>query len=209
MVSRIKKRGYEAITTQEVAREIMGANFFGIEEAVKYLGVNLSKKETTALIEIPFTEEVLESCKDTHVLAAVFLMSILDIRKVDSSLFDRSTGGWYNSEEFAQNKGMASWQLILKNPVPDSTSKKLTEQQDLLGKDDETLSTQPLIYMMIGHYRNTGERLFENVYVRTSCALLDGRHVGVGYFDSGGLLIYGFWDNTPYANLGLSSAWKF
>jgi len=64
--------GYEPSTSQKLAREIMGTNFFGIEEAIKHFGVNPSKQQLAALAEVPFSEEVLRSAKDTHVLVAVF-----------------------------------------------------------------------------------------------------------------------------------------
>ncbi|MFH1859058.1 MAG: hypothetical protein ABIJ80_02230 [Patescibacteria group bacterium] len=208
VVRLIENGGYEATTSQKRAREIMGKNFFGIEEAIKHFGVNPSKKETATLAEVPFTEGVLESHKDTHILVAVFPMSILDVRKMDNSLFYSSSGGWYESEKFAKNKGAVSWQLVRKIPAEDSTSKNWDEQQALLSKDDETPSVQIMAYTIIGHYK-TGERLFENVYVRTSCVASDGDRVSVGSFDSGGLRVDDWWDDDRNSSLGLSSARKF
>ena len=63
-----------------------------------------------------------------------------------------------------------------------------------------------MAYTIIGHYKNTGERLFENIYVRTSCVLLDDFHVNVGYSDSYGLRVCYWWVDGRYSNLGLSSA---
>jgi hypothetical protein len=175
------------MTSQQRAREIKGQNFFGTEGAIKHFGVNPSKAETAALAEVLFTEETLESCKDTHVLVAVFPMSILDIRgKVERKLFyDHS---WYNKESFAKDKGEIGWRLVRKTPVPDSTSKTLDEQQVLLDQNEETPSARVMVYMIIGHYLATGERLFEELpMVRTSSlASVGGKRpkcVGVGNFD--------------------------
>ncbi len=209
VVRLIENGGYEATTSQKQAREIMGKNFFGIEEAIRHFGVNPSKQQTAALAEVPFTEGVLESHKDTHILVAVFPISVLDVRKVDNGLFYSSSGGWYESEKFAKNKGTVSWQLVRKTPVPDSTSKNWDEQQVLLGKDDEIPSAQVMVYTIIGHYKSTGERLFENVYVRTSCVDSDGLRVGVGSFGSAGLFVYYYWVNDRHSFLGVSSARKF
>jgi hypothetical protein len=209
VVRLIENGGYEATTSQKRAREIMGRNFFGIEEAIRHFGVNPTKQQTAALAEVPFTEGVLESVKDTHILVAVFPLSILDVRKTDNSLFYSSTGGWYKSEKFAKNKGKVSWQLVRKTPVEDSTSKNWEEQQALLGKDEETPSAQVMVYTIIGHYKATGERLFENIYVRCSCVDSNGNRVNVGCFGSDGLLVDRYWGGDRLSYLGLSSARKF
>ena len=209
MVRLIENGGYEATTIQNQVREIMGKNFFGIEEAIRHFGVNPSKRQTAALAEVPFTEGVLESHKDTHILVAVFPLSVLDVRKVDNGPFYLSSGGWYESEKFAKSKGKVGWQLVRKTPVEDSTSKNWDEQQALLGKDDETPTSQVMVYTIIGHYKATGERLFENVYVRTFCVGLGGLRGGVGVFDSDGLFVNSFWDDGRDSNLGVSAARKF
>ncbi|OGZ20684.1 MAG: hypothetical protein A2654_00105 [Candidatus Nealsonbacteria bacterium RIFCSPHIGHO2_01_FULL_43_31] len=200
--------GFEPTTNQKRAREIMGRNFFGVEEAIKHFGVNPTRQQLAALSEIPFSEAVLEQSKDTHVLVAVFPLSILEIRgKVDSKLFyDQS---WYNKESFAKERGEVNWQLVRKTPVDNSTSKNWLEQQVMLGKDDEVPTAQVMIYTIIGHYIATGERLFENTYVRTSSVDSGGRRVGVGVFGSEGLGVDSWWDGYRVGDIGVSSARKF
>lgn len=190
------------------AREIMGRNFFGVEEAVKHFGVNPSRQQLVSLSEIPFSEAVLEESKDTHVLVAVFPLSILEIRgKVDSKLFyDQS---WYNKEPFAKDRGEVTWQLVRKTPVDDSTSKNWQEQQALIGKDDEVPTAQVMVYAIIGHHLATGERLFEKFYVRTSSVYSDGNRVDVGYFGAEGLDVDDLWGDRRGGYLGVSSARKF
>lgn len=209
VVKLIKNHGYEATTSQKQAQEIMGMNFFGIEEAIKHFGVNPSKQQIAALAEVPFTEGVLSSYKDTHILVAVFPMSILDVRKVFRASI---TGQWYESKKFAKIKSAVSWQLVRKTPVEESMSKSWSKQQELLSKDDEIPSSHVMVYMIIGYYKNTGERLFEYVYVRTSCVSSGDIHlqvqVQVGYFGSGGLDINGYWNHSCYSTLGLCSARK-
>ena len=136
-------------------------------------------------------------------------MSILDIRKVDNKLFYSSTGGWYANEKFAKDKGETGWHLVRKTIVPNSISNNWNEQQVLLAENEETPSAQIMIYTIIGHFLTTGERLFENIYVRTSCVRSDGNRVVVGYFDSVGLFVNGWWDDEHFSLLGLSSARKY
>ena len=188
--SSVARDGYEATTSQKLAREIMGANFFGVEEAVKHFGVKPTKQQLAKLAEIPFTADVLRECKDTHVLVAVFPLSVLDMVKMDSSLFSLLTHRWCGREEFAKEKGALGWQLVRKTHVRDSTWKGWEEQQALLGKDEEVPSAQVMVFTIIGHYKNTGERLFENVYVRCSCVDSGGYRVYVGDFDSDGLNVF-------------------
>ena len=205
-----KNGGFEPSTSQRQAREIMGTNMFGIEDAIKHFGVNPSKAQLAALSEVPFSEEVLTSCKDTHVLVAVFPLSILDIRtqvkgEPTRLFYDQS---WYNKEAFAKDRGEIGWHLIKKTPVENSTSKSWDEQQALLGKHDETPKAQVMVYAIIGHFRSTGERLFEKVWVRCSDLGSDGGRVDVGIFGADGLRVSDDWDDGRDSHLGLSVSRK-
>lgn len=202
----IRRDGYEATMSQKLAREIMGRNFFGVAEAVEHFGVQPNDKQLAALAEIPFTEKTLRDCKDTHVLAAVFPLSVLDVRKVDSGLFYSPTSGYYESEKFAKKKGVARWYLVQKTPVENSTSKNWDEQQALLSKNDETPTSQVMIYTIIGHYKATGERLFKNIYVRCSCVDSDGGRVFVGNFNSDGLRSNSYSNGNRSSYLGASAS---
>ena len=200
---------FEPSTSQKKAREIMGTNMFGIEDAIKHFGVNPSKAQLAALGEVPFSEETLEACKATHVLVAVFPMSILDVRaKVKSELWQAFYNqDWYNKEAFAKEKGEIGWQLVRKTPVENSTSKNWSDQQALLSKDDETPKAQVVVYTIIGHFLATGESLFEKVWVNCSDLDSDGYRVIVGHFDAKGLHVYN-WGDDRHEQLGLASARK-
>ena len=208
VVRLISNGGFEPSTSQKRAREIMGKNFFGVEEAIAHFGVNPSKQQSAYLAEIPFAESVLEACKNTHVLVAVFPLSLLDMRGIckDQGLFYNQD--WYNKQGFAKEKGEVGWQLIRKTPVDDSTSKTWDEQNKLLSKDEEVPSVRAVVYTMVGHYKATDERLFEKVWVRCSDLDSDGYRVLVGSFDARGLDVSISWDGHRDDNLGLASARK-
>ena len=209
VVRLIQNAGFEPTTSQKRSREIMGRNFFGVEEATKCFGVNPTRQQLVALSEIPFSEAVLEQSKDTHVLVAVFPLSILEIRgKVEYQLFYSHEDAWYNKQSFAKERGEASWQLVCKTSVINSTSKNWQEQQALLGDDDEVPSARVMVYTIIGLYMATGERLFESVYVRTSSVYSDGSHVRTGDFDSEGLDVDYGWDGFGDGYIGLASSRK-
>lgn len=210
VVRLIRNGGFEPTTSQKRAHEIMGKNVFGVEEVIEHFGVNPTPAQLKALSEIPFSEAVLEECKNTHVLVAVFPLSILEIRgKVENKLFYRPEDAWYNKQAFAKDKGEVRWQLVRKTPVANSTSKSWNEQQDLLAKNEEAPTAQVMVYTIIGHFLATGERLFENIYVRCSDVDSSGSRVDVGIFYADGLHVYSNSGGLRYDDVGLSPARKF
>lgn len=209
VVRLIENGGFEPSTSQMRAREIMGRNFFGVEEAIKHFGVNPSRQQLALLAEVPYSEEALAASKDTHVLVAVFPMSILDIRgKVERKLFYSHDDAWYNKQAFAKDRGEVGWQLVRKVPIADSTNKTWNEQQALLSEDEETPKAQVMVYTIIGHFLVTGERLFENIYVRCSDLVSDGDRVHVGLFGAEGLFVSHYWGGIRRGSLGVSAARK-
>ena len=200
---------YEQTISQKLTREIMGRNFFGIREAVRHFGINPLHQQLTDLSEVPFSENVLQACKDTHILVAVFPLSILDIRKkVERNLFYSHDDAWYNNQAFAKEKGETSWHLIRKDIVSESTSKTWQEQQALLAEKEGVPSAQVMIYTIIGHYKSSGERLFEKVYARCQCFSSDGYRVSVGRFGSAGLCVVNCWGVSRRDSFGLASSLK-
>lgn len=204
-----KSGGFQASTDQKRAREIMGRNMFGVEEAITHFSVTPSRAQFAALAEVPFSDEVLMSVKDTHILVALFPLSICDIRakcSTDRSFFNEAL---YTREAFVHNSGEIGWHLICKMPLEKFTSQTWDVQQSLLAENEETPSTQVMVYTMIGYLRATGERLFENFYVRCSDLCSDGTRVLVSNFpDAGGLDIYDFWGNARFSYIGLAVARK-
>lgn len=206
----IQNGGFKLTTSQKRARKIMGKNMFRIEEAIQHFAVNPTRQQILALSEIPFSGEVLQKVKDTHVLMAVFPLSILEIRsKVERKLFYGHEDAWYNKQAFAKECGETSWQLVRKTTVDNSTSKNWEEQQALIPKEDEVPTAQVMVYTIIGHYLDTGEHLFERIYVRTSSVDSDGSRVLVGLFDSFGLSVDLYWGDGRDDCLAVSSARKF
>lgn len=215
VVRLIENGGFELSTSQKRAREIMGRNFFGIEEAIKHFGVNPSRQQLAYLAEIPFSEPVLKACQKTHILVAVFSLSILDVRGKAAASVKLPDGqrmfydqDWYNKQAFAKERGEIGWHLVRKTPVANSTSKNWQDQQALLDKTEETPRARVMVYTIIGHFLAIGERLFEKVYVRCMDVGSDGDRVYVGIFDAGGLIVNNYWDEGPDDRIGLASARK-
>ncbi len=199
------------------AREIMGKNFFAVEEAIRHFGVKPSKQQLDTLAEIRtpkgrlISEGEMYECKDTHVLVAVFPLSILEIRGIAKKQSDRTlfySQDWYDKQAFAKDKGEVGWVLVRKEPIVNSTSKTWNEQQALLDTNEETPKAQVVVYTMVGHFLNTGERLFEKIYVRCVDLDSDCRRVCVGDFDAMGLYVGRWSGGVCDGFFGLSAARK-
>lgn len=200
LVALVRGRGFNSMTSQKRAREIMGINYFGIEESVRIFGVNPLMKQEFAVSDVPFSEATLEECKNTHILIAVFPFSILNIRNNNQKLFYQQD--WYGEEDFARYCGGAGWFLIGKSSLTGSGDKSWREQQFLLGKNERIPTARLLVYTIIGHYMATGERLFENEYARCSNHSTLGLRISIGFFGSDdGLHIGIFWDSDHRDNL--------
>jgi hypothetical protein len=201
---------------EDRAHEIMGKNFFGVYDAVKHLlSVVPTEEQCEFLDKVPFSEETLQECKDTHILVAVFPLSILDIKAMPLDIrMDTECNTMfrpqdcYHNEAFAKDKGGVGWQLVGKIPVVGSLSKTWNDQQAILSKDDETPTARIVVYTIVGHFLVSGERLFENVYVR--CVDLDsnGHRVSVGDFDSKGLYVSRWFVDGCSDDIGVSVAKK-
>lgn len=200
---------FELSPSQKRAQEIMGSNFFGVAEAIKHFGINPTQDHVATLAEVPFTKEVLMSCKNTHILVAVLPLSILDIKgiveKNAKTLFRKQA--WYENEIFA-NASEISWQLVRKNSIFNSTSKTWQDQCLLLSQDEKVPTAQVLVYTVIGHFLDKGECLFEDVYAHTSTTDSRFFRVSVGHFNAEGLLIHYSSYNDLNKYLALASARK-
>lgn len=133
-------------------------------------------------------------------------LSLNEVCKQNPELFYNQS--WYTEEAFANEKIPAGEWTVSLEAVPDSLSKTWEEQQKLL---DEELTVPPiavLVYAMVEHFKDTGNRAFGDVYVRTSSLDSDGDRVRVGDFDAGGLVVDYDWDGRRGSSLGLASAWK-
>jgi len=194
-------------SSQRAVRKIMGKNFLGIPEVVEHFGA-ISPADLLALQQIPFDEETLKACADTHILVADVGLSLLDVRqKARKGLF--YSQDWFDNEEFAKRTETARWRLIRKNPVDGSFSKNWSEQQALIDDSiSEVPSARQLVYTMILHFLSTGERLFEKVYVRTCDVGSDGNRVHVGLFDGFGLDVHRWDDGVRDSSVGVASSRK-
>lgn len=197
------------------ASKIMGRNFFGVKENINYFNVLPSEQDIDTLSKIRtpkgrlISEKELIECRDTHILVAMFQLSILNIRyKIAPDLFSISQE-WYKDQSFAKECGAVGWQLVRKTPVDGSLLECWNEQQRLINENEEIPSAQVVTYTTIGHFKVTGDRLFERTCIRCPDLSSKDRHVFVGHFDIGGLEFDDDWNDTfRRYDLGIASSLK-
>ena len=141
-------------TSIEEAKEIMGKNFLGPEEAKSALGIEFKGE----IPQIEFPREILEKLKDTHRLIFYFdtfsfgqedgiamtgkklfemLYEILKGKKKDGAkIIDRDIDGpWFNDEKFfTEETPKVGWKLVSKDIIPKSTDKNYLEQIDCVAE---------------------------------------------------------------------------
>jgi len=201
------------LVKMEHALEIMGKNTLSIADAVKAFRISLSQPQLTALSHVPYSEKTLTECKDTHILFAVFPLSINNIREMVireevGQIF--SPKFWYKHEPFALNFGETVWQLIRKTPVPNTFLKTLEEHQSIfLSQDEEIPKARKMVYAIVGWYIAKEERLFENVHVRCSDKDAFGVRLSVSGLGPRGLDITNEYGNRRNKNLCLVPIRKF
>lgn len=203
-----RNNGFEASASQQRAREIMGKNMFGIEEAMKHFDIAPTKRQLAYMAEVPYSEATLTACKDTHILVAVFPLAIVEIREKVAKKKPFYKQDWYDDQDFANDKGTMEWHLIRKTPIDDSTSKKWSEQLALLSKEEYAPKAQVMVYAIIGHFLATGERLFEKIYVRCVDLGSDGYRVLLGRFNAVGLYLDSYSDDNRYGHLAVAPSRK-
>lgn len=205
--------GFEILPTTEQrrARKIMGKNFFGIEDAVKHFGVKPTGCQLEILAKIPFDEKTLENCRDTHILVAVFPLSIIDIRSIVNNFSQGTllyTQDWYSDHAFARDKGEVGWRLVQKTPVLNSFLKTWDEQLEFLSEDEEVPTAQIITYTAVAYFLTNDDLILRDVYVRTSSVDTASDRVCFGNFHNLCFGINHYWDDGASSVLGISTIKK-
>jgi hypothetical protein len=166
--ARSQNVSFTYVTAEERARGIMGANYFGIEDAERYFGVMFTPADRGSAAWIPFTKETLEAVKNTHILVLVPPLSIAAFKaKVPAGgFYVCPPPEWLNQRSYLTQE--VQWQLIKKTMVEGSLDKTFYDQLRLLGPNDVSPLSGDLIYLIAAMQLSKDERLFVDVFVRTS-----------------------------------------
>ncbi len=134
----------------DMAKEVMGEEFFGVQEVKKAFGMEVNPE---GIPEIPFSREELEKAKELNqflVLRANMASDgkPLTLRKINEILKGKVSDGskllyaddgtgkiksdsWYKDEDFPKtDKPKLAWALVSKEVIPNSTSKNYLQQTE-------------------------------------------------------------------------------
>lgn len=136
----------------DMAKEVMGEEFFGYQEVEKAFGIEVNPEE---IPEIPFSKEELEKAKELNQFLVLRVDKApdgkpLSLQKINEILkgkvsdgskllyADDGKGGiqsdsWHKNEEFSKEEApRLAWALVSKEVIPNSTSKNYLQQTEEL-----------------------------------------------------------------------------
>ena len=198
---------------QARAQSIMGDNFFGPCDAVNCFGIEPPVTQLDYLSNIQtaggraIREDELVSCRDSHVLVALFPLSVKDI----FSRTYKKRGVWFNGQHTdnfeesscVKKRADVGWYLMEKKPHPRTFGKNFNQLQDMLlaGDNDlEMVSVQLMVYALSGFFLKTKKWLFDDTFVFCNdLSDSSGAHVITGQKD--GLFVNYYWDTRALAKL--------
>lgn len=136
-----------------------------------------------------------------------YLYTGLSLKELKAKYGTSSSGfylqNWYDEEPFFTEKPpKGTYEIDLGEDLVNLTYQ---EQLGKLKKDFTPIHPAILVEFILSHYKETKERLLENIWVRTSSLASDGLRVVVDGFGSQGLDVYERSDDYRNAYLGLAS----
>lgn len=141
-------------------------------------------------------------------------MKTIKIKTSGKSLFELhkefgiGSSGFYSSDPRLKKEAFAIekppkglYEIIVSN---DLHNKTYQEQVDSLPTGFEVLHPATVVEIILTHYKETGERIFEDWYGRTSSLVSHGNRVYVGSFDGEGVVVNGWGGDFADLSIGLS-----
>jgi hypothetical protein len=186
------------------AKKIFKDRYLGLEELAASSHLKFA---LTSVSEIPFSEEVLKKCADTHLLVfgpAAFADGTPVTLNAFRSLLGTDPGvsepcmynqDWYLKEAFAAEMTPGDmWHLVQKDVREDARAKRPDEIEDLLSKSEAFPSAVTCALAFFAYWHATGgERLWNHDFVWCSDRDHNGDRIYVGrYGDPTGINKNGF-----------------
>ncbi|MEX2145313.1 MAG: hypothetical protein WD712_03035 [Candidatus Spechtbacterales bacterium] len=170
------------------ARDILGDDFISPQEIAEAIGVSYTEAQLASLTSTLPEKEVLQWARDNGfavVAGPPSEMNLLDIHELNTDLFFEKNDPWFadKRQKFARSDTVGTtWLVIRKDPVPNSTRKTWSEQQDQLSDNERVPNVAEATWFFTAYAKVRGIRLVPHVYVRTSSVDSGGYHVSVGDF---------------------------
>jgi hypothetical protein len=202
----LRTDGLLEYTRPERAASIMGVRFFGPNDATAHIGIHWTQEQREALVDVPYSESILRSCNESHVLTAGFPLSIDSLRTLVREDL------WYNGTERdvdvvrACTQVMACrWLLLRTELLTGSVNRSFVEQMSKLDEVEEVPWACEVAWTLICHYLKTGVRLLECEFARCADQASVADSVFVGHFDTDGLRVGAVRREGRFGNLGIAA----
>jgi len=159
------------------AQAIMGRNYIGPADLEKILPLFASdQKRLKRFYPIPFSQEILQKHRRTHILIFDLGWSIKKLRRQvwqvrPDEIFANIAPAkpWYQRELFFNLSARPQWRLIRKQAVKNSLNQNFVQQSQFLYVSGEYIpEAREVVFSMITYYLKTKQRLFRDYFVRTN-----------------------------------------
>ncbi|MEI6296138.1 MAG: hypothetical protein WCO84_00645 [bacterium] len=182
-----KLRGYVPSEEHLTAQRIMGKNFIGVEEWLRF-DVVTTKKAFDFINNIPFDVNTLKKYKDSHRLIAVPEISVAKMQKTICEFIGHNESFSFHrweDVEWVNDKGNAGWHLVKKFPLMEN---------EVLNQDHIEAEVRIVTYAMSTFCLMTSNVLCETF---VKCREDNGReHFGVELTLGRGIELGLVWDHT-------------
>lgn len=177
------------------ARSILGDDLITPEEIATARGITYSAAQLQQFADtLPAAEELQWLRQDDYILVPgpATPQGLLDIRAMHTAHFYTKEDGWYaNADQtFSRNdKANVQWFKVPKAIyLTVSLNKSWDEQVAMIPEDCYILNATELAWVVTTYHAVRGIYLLPD-HARTSSVSADGGHVGLGRFDSRGLIV--------------------
>lgn len=189
----------------DFAKEIMGQSILSAREATRYWGLDPGSFDNGSFAGIPFHYDLLDSVRDTHLLhpfPGISIMNMMEQRPDQFHAFEFE-GDWYKKHRFARFLGSQKWLLVRKEVITESLGVKWDTQIGLIPEEEHPVDSCHLVYVAIGHFLATGERILGRHYARCKDQTNSGNNVLVGHYDEKGIAFADWTYDGNYSNVGI------
>lgn len=155
-----------ATFTERDARAIMGADVFGVPEAINHFGINPSRDECRRLHRVPFAENTLRQCAGTHFLYVDFALSVMNVLyRQKHEYVQKGHVCQFATEHFATHRDtLVQWRLIRKSALAGSVNASFERQLKALGPGEFMPSARDLVYAATAYHALLDQSLFGTMY---------------------------------------------
>ena len=212
----LEERGYvlgEVLRLEERAKALLGIeHVHGVVEVMKHMGGIFDVAELQAICQQFPSKEILEACKDTHVLCVVDgkCSSVVDIHALYKERFNNNQNAPWFSRDAEQPWSSAPiafpFLLLRKDIVAHSWNKTIEQQQANVIQacpGERLCLPQEFVYAAILHQLETNGHLCQSRWIRFPVQTAEGYWVHA-YWHGGRLCVYD-WGGQADDGLGSCS----